>query len=181
MATINAANPGFTSRLNSEIGSLLIYKMYTKYMKALQYRSRRIAWPMPFLHEVMDEIQTELQDEGKQLPVATYNDDTRYLTFCVKGDRGTEGNDGEDEKEDAAKIDNDEQMLDETIGVKDIDENGDASKGIAQNDPQIIFDDTSADIIEKIIFDDAENGANIQSTTSFEVQTTNQNEMKIQK
>merc|ERR1712048_784502 len=84
LATINAANPGFTSRLNSKIGSLLIYKMYSKYMKALRYRSRRVAWPMPFLHEVMDEIQTELQEEGKQLPTATYNDDTRYLTFCVK-------------------------------------------------------------------------------------------------
>merc|ERR1712048_938298 len=84
LATINAANAGFTSRLNRQIGSYLIFKLYSKYSKALEYRSRRDAWPMPFLHEVMDEIQTELQEEGKQLPTATYNDDTRYLTFCVK-------------------------------------------------------------------------------------------------
>merc|ERR1712232_370523 len=84
LATINAANAGFTSKLNRQIGSYLIYNMFCKYRQALQYRSRRDAWPMPFLHEVMDEIQTELQEAGKQLPTAMYNDDTRYLTFCVK-------------------------------------------------------------------------------------------------
>merc|ERR1712048_1443773 len=98
-ATINAANPGFTSRLNSAIGSYLIYEVYRKYRQALRYRSGRDAWPMPFLHEVMDEIQTELQEAGKQLPTAMYNDGTRYLTFCVRKSNIQGGGDDDDDAE----------------------------------------------------------------------------------
>merc|ERR1712130_970474 len=70
---------GFTSSLNSLTGSHLIYKMYKKYIAALDDSSK----PMPFIHEIFDEIQTELQQEGKQLPECVWNDNTRYLTFKV--------------------------------------------------------------------------------------------------
>merc|ERR1712176_783454 len=58
-------------------GSFLIFKMFKKYIAALDGKRT----PFPFIHEVFDEIQTELQQEGKQLPESVWNDGTRYLVF----------------------------------------------------------------------------------------------------
>merc|ERR1712232_623314 len=85
LARVNAANAGFTSNLNKKTGSLLIYKMFNKYVDALDGRRS----PFPYIHEVFDEIQTELQKEGRQLPESTWNDNTRYLVF-KKRDKGVE-------------------------------------------------------------------------------------------
>merc|ERR1712228_781227 len=77
LARVNAANKGFTSQLNPTNGSLVIYKMYNKYMDAIDGMRK----PFPFIHEVFDEIQTELQAEGKQLPESVWNDNTRNIIF----------------------------------------------------------------------------------------------------
>merc|ERR1712228_35166 len=77
LARVNAANKGFTSQLNPTNGSLVIYKMYNKYIDAIDGKRK----PFPFIHEVFDEIQTELQAEGKQLPESVWNDNTRNIIF----------------------------------------------------------------------------------------------------
>merc|ERR1712228_93521 len=77
LARVNAANKGFTSQLNPTNGSLVIYKMYKKYLDAIDGNRK----PFPFIHEVFDEIQTELQAEGKQLPESVWNDNTRNIIF----------------------------------------------------------------------------------------------------
>merc|ERR1712228_930852 len=77
LARVNAANKGFTSQLNPTNGSLVIYKMYSKYVDAIDGKRK----PFPFVHEVFDEIQTELQAEGKQLPESVWNDNTRNIIF----------------------------------------------------------------------------------------------------
>merc|ERR1711978_729633 len=77
LARVNAANAGFTSNLNTMTGSYLIHKMYCKYIDALDGKRS----PFPFIHEVFDEIQVELQEEGRQLPESVWNDGTRYLVF----------------------------------------------------------------------------------------------------
>merc|ERR1711997_583571 len=50
--------------------------MYTKYVEALESRKST-----PFIHEIFDEIQKELQAEKCQLPECIWNDNTRYLVF----------------------------------------------------------------------------------------------------
>merc|ERR1712228_632162 len=77
LARVNAANKGFTSSMNYTTGSHVIYKMYSKYIDAIDGNRR----PFPFIHEVFDEIQTELQAEGKQLPESVWNDNTRNIIF----------------------------------------------------------------------------------------------------
>merc|ERR1712228_203332 len=74
---VNAANKGFVSTMNSTTGSHVIYKMYSKYMDALDGKRT----PFPFIHEVFDEIQAELHNDGKQLPESTWNDNTRNIIF----------------------------------------------------------------------------------------------------
>merc|ERR1712228_159573 len=75
LARVNAANKGFTSSMNYSTGSHVIYKMYNKYIDAIDGNRK----PFPFIHEVFDEIQTELQAEGKQLPESVWNDNTRNI------------------------------------------------------------------------------------------------------
>merc|ERR1712150_103814 len=75
LARVNAANEGFVSRLDSRYGSMAIHAMFQKYMDALDNGQS------PFVHEVFDEVQTELHEAGKQMPECTWNDDTRYLVF----------------------------------------------------------------------------------------------------
>merc|ERR1712228_218663 len=77
LARVNAANKGFTSSMNYTTGSHVIYKMYSKYIDAIDGKRK----PFPFIHEVFDEIQTELQAEGKQLPESVWNDNTRNIIF----------------------------------------------------------------------------------------------------
>merc|ERR1712228_940423 len=77
VATINASNHGFVSRLDRRFGSLCIHRFYQKYCWILDAKKREI----PFIHEIFEEIQEELQFEGKQLPEAKWNDSTQYIVF----------------------------------------------------------------------------------------------------
>ena len=79
LGRINASNQGFVSKLNQEFGSFVIHSLYEKYIAALDKKES------PFIHEVMDEIQTELQEKGKQLPECVWNSGIRYFVFKQKG------------------------------------------------------------------------------------------------
>merc|ERR1712190_591971 len=79
LARVEAANEGFVSVLNKANGSYVVYKFYQKYCDALD--NKKSGKAMPFLYEIFDEIQQELQEAGKQLPEALYNADTKYLIF----------------------------------------------------------------------------------------------------
>merc|ERR1712228_806835 len=74
---VNAANDGFVSRLDRRFGSLCIHRFYQKYSAILNAKKREI----PFIHQIFEEIQEELQFEGKQLPEAKWNDSTQYIVF----------------------------------------------------------------------------------------------------
>merc|ERR1712228_400153 len=74
---VNSANNGFVSRLDRRFGSLVIHRLYQKYCSILDRKKNEI----PFLFEVFDDIQEELQLEGKQLPESKWNDDTQYIVF----------------------------------------------------------------------------------------------------
>jgi len=112
--------------------------MYEKYMEALDKNQA------PFIHEIFDSIQTELQKAGKQMPECVWNDDTRYLVF--KKNKGGNEQDGDDEME--PKMDfvelastspaspNDEKIVSDLV---------EGNKGVTLNDdaaePDIIFDE----------------------------------------
>merc|ERR1712228_129994 len=72
---VNSANNGFVSRLDRRFGSLCIHRFYQKYCSILDAKKKEI----PFLFEIFDDIQEELQLEGKQLPESKWNDDTQYV------------------------------------------------------------------------------------------------------
>jgi len=78
LGRIDAANAGFQSKIDSKKGSLLIAKLYEKYKQKMEDEDA------PFIHEIMDEIQHELEDEGKQLPECVWNTGTRYVVFQKK-------------------------------------------------------------------------------------------------
>merc|ERR1712129_330821 len=106
LARVEAANEGFISVLNKANGSYVVYKFYQKYCEALD--KKKNGNPMPFLYEIFDEIQQELQDAGKQLPESVWNTDTKYLIFASN-------------KKKDVKMNNDVEMLDEIVqdGVKE--------------------------------------------------------------
>merc|ERR1712129_121617 len=54
-------------------------KFYTKYCNALDSKERT-----PYMNRIFGEIQTELQNEGKQLPECVYNDQMEFLIFKPK-------------------------------------------------------------------------------------------------
>ena len=78
LIVLHAANKGFQAKLNSKDGSYLIH-LFTQ--KVMQNQSRKGA-SKKYLCEMVDEIQTELADRGKQQIVPLYNDRTRYVTFA---------------------------------------------------------------------------------------------------
>merc|ERR1712129_202777 len=110
LARVEAANEGFVSVLNKANGSYVVYKFYQKYCEALD--KKKNGNPMPFLYEIFDEIQQELQDAGKQLPESVWNTDTKYLIFASN-------------KKKDVTMNNDVGMLDEIVqdGVKEETEN----------------------------------------------------------
>jgi len=82
MGIVTAANEGFVSCLNRDFGSYVTHRFYQKYSAILNAKKREI----PFIHEIFEEIQEELQLEGKQLPEAKWNDATQYIVFREKND-----------------------------------------------------------------------------------------------
>eukprot|EP01084_Bolivina_argentea_P199140 340821_1 len=75
LGRVDSANQGFVAKMDARFGSHVIYQFYKKYMKNLQENKRK------FIHEIFDEIQNELHDDGKQLSECTWNNDTRYIVF----------------------------------------------------------------------------------------------------
>ena len=89
------------TNLNHASGSSLIFKMYTKCMRALDIGQKR-----PFIHEIFDEVETELQNEGLQAPECIWNDGTRHLVLMknkrnASNDRAVDG----DQKQSEAEMD----------------------------------------------------------------------------
>eukprot|EP00483_Globobulimina_turgida_P005666 UN05676 len=78
LVTLHAANPGFQAKLNAVDGSYLI-REFAKAMIAnadIQNVEQR-----QFLGEIMDGIQHNLHERGKQQTVNVYNNFTQYLKF----------------------------------------------------------------------------------------------------
>eukprot|EP00483_Globobulimina_turgida_P007459 UN07473 len=80
LALIEAANPGFQSKLRVDIGSYVIYSFYEKMMRTLNFKGNQ----KNFIHNIFDEIQDELHKSGKQHPTYIWNDNTRYIRFNKK-------------------------------------------------------------------------------------------------
>eukprot|EP01084_Bolivina_argentea_P277725 474263_1 len=81
LVTIHAANLGFQSKMTSIHGSYLIQNFVEKTLEGLKNDVNN----PPFLYEIMDEIQHEL-GERKQLPICTYNNNTRFIKFVPNTD-----------------------------------------------------------------------------------------------
>eukprot|EP01084_Bolivina_argentea_P261940 442842_1 len=75
LALIEAANPGFQSKLRTDIGSYVVHSFYEKTMEVVTQNKRT------FIHKIFDKVQDELHRMGKQHPVCTWNEDTRYIRF----------------------------------------------------------------------------------------------------
>lgn len=73
LVELHAANSGFQAKLNNWSGSYLISKFVGKVSSNLP-RGK-------YLCEMVDEIQIELADSGKQQIVPVYHNKTRYVTF----------------------------------------------------------------------------------------------------
>ena len=82
---INAANPGFQSKLDTEKGSYAMTKIMDRLRdNGLSNNNDK------FLCKITDETQTELHEvEKKQLITCTYNQ-TRYVKFVIKNDEKEE-------------------------------------------------------------------------------------------
>ena len=79
LAVIHAANIGFQARMRSdEVGSLLLYLFTTKLSKNIANHEKKV------LSDIMDEIQKELHDAGKQQIECTFNNGTRNLRVEMK-------------------------------------------------------------------------------------------------
>merc|ERR1712228_498201 len=74
---VDSVNMGFVNRLDRRFGSLCVYMFYQKYLAILDAKRREI----PFLHQIFEEIQEELQLEKKQPPECKWNDSTQYIVF----------------------------------------------------------------------------------------------------
>ena len=75
---INAANDGFQSKMNTATGSYVITRFVKGVRKnVFEGNNKR------FLHEILDDIQENLHDLGKQLMVKTYNNKTEWIKFVV--------------------------------------------------------------------------------------------------
>eukprot|EP01084_Bolivina_argentea_P153182 267110_1 len=77
LAQIFAANHGFESKLNVVTGSYLIHELVKRLLDDLNGKAKTTK----YIHEIMDDIEKELQERGKQHIVSIYNDGTRYITF----------------------------------------------------------------------------------------------------
>eukprot|EP01083_Nonionella_stella_P039233 106707_1 len=75
LATIHAANDGFQSKMNSVDGSYLIYEFVKRMTKNIEDGENK------FLGEIIEEIQYDLHDKGKQQITFSFNNHTRYLMF----------------------------------------------------------------------------------------------------
>eukprot|EP01084_Bolivina_argentea_P100228 180007_1 len=150
LATIYSSNIGFQSKMNRYKGSYLINlfvdKIRTKNSDQL------------FLGDICDEIQNGPELKHKQLPVCTFNNNTRFITFIRNNDGNVnsieQSNDekeelevGVDGKNPYNALPSDEMKFEEkdndrtdnmTIEMSQIDNNGDTSIPMKRKDNQEI-------------------------------------------
>ena len=74
LVTVNAANQGFQSKMDTVSGSYVVTKLTEKISKNIKRNKL-------FLNEILDDIQEELHDAGKQLMVKTFNNKTGNIKF----------------------------------------------------------------------------------------------------
>eukprot|EP01084_Bolivina_argentea_P104106 186439_1 len=80
LAIVHAANYGFQSKLNSDIGSYMLYEFSSKTLDDILNKDNR-SKDKKYIYEVFDEIQQELAERGKQQIVTSYSDKTRFIKF----------------------------------------------------------------------------------------------------
>eukprot|EP01084_Bolivina_argentea_P234380 394594_1 len=126
LIVINSTNYGFQSKMTITKGSYLIAKLMERITQNINNGNKL------FLFEIMDEIQQELHDKGKQLIETKYFNKTQYLKFMVNHQLQTNcADETENEQKDEMLIeqanekyiqlvqlqqnDNNEEMQDELI------------------------------------------------------------------
>eukprot|EP01084_Bolivina_argentea_P207406 353867_1 len=75
LSCVHGANQGFQAKMNSIDGSYLIYEFVKKMIANIEGDNKL------FLGEIIDAIQNDLHDRGKQQIEAIFNNNTRYLKF----------------------------------------------------------------------------------------------------
>eukprot|EP01084_Bolivina_argentea_P052811 96975_1 len=76
LSVVHGANEGFQSKMNSLDGSFLVYEFVKRMMKNIEYGGEL------FFGEIIDGIQEDLHNRGKQQISAFHNNNTRYLKFA---------------------------------------------------------------------------------------------------
>ena len=76
LVTINAANEGFQSKMGRNVGSYFLTQFTQKLGENIGNNNNK-----RFLNEILDDIQEELHNDGKQLMVKTFNNKTEYIKF----------------------------------------------------------------------------------------------------
>ena len=71
-----AANEGFQSKMRVDTGSYVISNFIQGLKDNIYSKSND-----KFLMDILEEIQEELHDQGKQLMVKTFNNKTEYIKF----------------------------------------------------------------------------------------------------
>eukprot|EP01084_Bolivina_argentea_P077608 140819_1 len=78
LAICNATNPGFESKMTVKNGSYFIKGFCEQLIYNLKNGNEK------FIHEIFDDIQTDLHARGTQLPVSEWNNHTKYIRFKQK-------------------------------------------------------------------------------------------------
>ena len=116
LVTVNAANEGFQSKMCSVNGSYVIKQFIQKTKENVNKKNPK------FLKHILDEIQEDLHDKGKQLMTKTFNNKTEYIKFIPKEKANITARkymiDNNDEKEDMPLSVADSDSEDEIIGIK---------------------------------------------------------------
>ena len=78
LALIHASNQGYQSKMRSDYGSYVISSFTRELKENIQNNKKPNKL---FLYEILDKIQDDLHKKGKQLPIHTLNNGTRYIKF----------------------------------------------------------------------------------------------------
>eukprot|EP01083_Nonionella_stella_P318491 1164435_1 len=105
LVQINAANPGFQSKLNTKKGSYMLFEFVERSISNLDNEVSDC------IYRIFDDIQQHLAAKGKQLITTTYSDKTRWIKLMPKQQ---EDEDKKDEKDEVNRDDSDVK-LDETV------------------------------------------------------------------
>eukprot|EP01084_Bolivina_argentea_P059454 108584_1 len=117
LCTVFASNSGYKALANTVTGSYLTTEFVKRMIKNIKTHKNKY-----FLFEVLDNIQSDLHSEGKQLAVTTFNNNTRYLKFIQNKQNNINYNvpnefNVEDLKEDINDEDELEKMIVKYINI----------------------------------------------------------------